>query len=230
MGTIGAPTGLNARVKLALTALLLALALALTVFCAIQTVQAFQRFQQEHQLVVNRDVRAIRPWMTVPYIAHFYHVPESYLDQSLHITGDRTTHLLPLRDLAPRVKRPLDGLIQDIQHAILNYRKHRSYAGASFLAPQKKPAAKEPGRRPQGSLPTSTTGRRPQGSPPTPTSTPASTKTTNGQTSHFVVLVEAGTGLGGEGTLAVAFAPFSPIRSTKKCVGKRARARKETRS
>jgi hypothetical protein len=115
---------LNARVKLVVTAILLCLALALTVFCAVQTVQAFQRFQQEHQLVMSGDVRAIRPWMTVPYIAHFYHVPESYLDQSLHITGDRTAHLLPLRDLASRINRPLNSLIHDIQHAILNYRKH----------------------------------------------------------------------------------------------------------
>jgi len=119
---------LNARLKLVVTAILLCLALALTIFCAVQTVQAFQKFQQEHQLAVTGDVRAIRSWMTVPYIAHFYHVPESYLDQSLHITGDRTAHLLPLRDLASRIKRPLDGLIRDIQHAILNYRKHRNGA------------------------------------------------------------------------------------------------------
>ena len=119
---------MNARLKLVITALLLCLALALTVFCAVQVVQAFQNFQQEHQLVVKGDVRAIRPWMTVPYIARFYHVPESYLDQSLHISSDRTTRRLPLRDLASRINRPLDSLIHDIQRAILNYRKHRSGA------------------------------------------------------------------------------------------------------
>jgi hypothetical protein len=64
--------------------------------------------------------------MTVPYIAHFYHVPESYLDQSLHITDYGAAHRLPLRDLASRINRPLDSLIRDIQHAILNYRQHRS--------------------------------------------------------------------------------------------------------
>ncbi len=150
------------------------------------------------------DVRTIRPWMTVPYIAHFYRVPESYLDQSLHITGDRVAHRLPLRDLASHINRPLDSLIRDIQHAILNYRKHPNGTGV-----------KGPGRRPQGSPPISTS---------------ASTKTTNSQTSRFVVLVEVGVGLGGEGTLAVAFAPFHPIRPTKKCAGKRAGAGEETRS
>lgn len=117
---------MNARLKLVITALLLCLAVGLTVFCAVQTVQAFQRFQQEHQLVITGDVRAIRSWMTVSYIAHFYHVPESYLDQSLHITNDQTIHSLSLRGLASRVKRPLNSLILDIQHAILNYRKHQS--------------------------------------------------------------------------------------------------------
>jgi len=195
---------LNARVKLVVTALLLCLALALTIFCAVQTVQAFQRFQQQRQLVMTRDVRAIRPWMTVPYIAYFYHVPESYLDQSLHITSDSTEHLLPLRDLAPRIKRPLAALIHDIQQAILNYRTHRSGTGVT-----------EPGRRPQGS-------------PPISTSTSASTKNVLGN--RVVVLVEAGVGLSREGTLAVAFAPFRPIRPTKKpSVRKRASVGEETR-
>jgi hypothetical protein len=115
---------LNARLKLAITGLLLCLALGLTIFCAVQTVQAFQSFQQVHRLAATGDVSTIRPWMTVPFIAHYYHVPESYLDQSLHIANDKTIHHLPLRVLATRVKRPLNGLIRDIQHAILNYRKH----------------------------------------------------------------------------------------------------------
>lgn len=122
---------MNARLKLVVTGLLLCLALGLTIFCAVQTVQAFQRLQQENKLAVTGDVSTIRPWMTVPYIAHFYHVPESYLDQSLHITDDRAVHHLPLRELAARIKRPLNSLIRDIQHAILNYRKHQTRVGAS---------------------------------------------------------------------------------------------------
>jgi hypothetical protein len=105
--------------------------LGLTVFFAVQAVQAFQRFQQERKLVVTGDVSTIRSWMTVPYIAHYYRIPESYLDQSLRITSDKTVHRLPLRELADRVKRPVDGLIRDIQHAILNYRNQRSKTGAN---------------------------------------------------------------------------------------------------
>ncbi len=122
---------MNARLKLVGAAIVLCLALGLTVFFAVQAVQAFQRFQQERKLVVTGDVSAIRSWMTVPYIAHYYRIPESYLDQSLRITSDKTVHRLPLRELADRVKRPVDGLIRDIQHAILNYRNQRSKTGAN---------------------------------------------------------------------------------------------------
>ena len=126
---------MNARLKLVSTAILLCLALGLTAFCAVQTVQAFQRFQQDHKLAVTGDVSTIRSWMTVPFIAHFYKVPESYLDQSLHITNDRAVHHLPLRELANRVKRPLDSLIHDIQHAILNYRQPRNGSTPRIIRP-----------------------------------------------------------------------------------------------
>ena len=116
---------MNARLKLVGTGILLCVALGLTIFCAEETIQAFQRFQQDHKLAISGDVSTISPWMTVPYIAHFYNVPESYLDSSLHITNEMSVRHIPLRALADRAKRPVDGLIHDIQRAILNYRKHR---------------------------------------------------------------------------------------------------------
>lgn len=127
---------MNARLKLAGTGILLCMALGLTIFCAVQTVQAVQRFQQVHKLASSGDVSTISSWMTVPFIAHFYHVPESYLDESLHIANEASVRHIPLHELANRVKRPLNALIHDIQRAILNYRKqHRIRAGAPPLAP-----------------------------------------------------------------------------------------------
>jgi len=117
---------LNARLKLIGTGILLCLALGLTVFCAIQTVQAIQRFEQDRKLAISGDVSTISSWMTVPYIARFYHVPESYLDESLHITNGQSVRHDTLRVLADRVKRPVNSLIHDIQQAILNYRNQRS--------------------------------------------------------------------------------------------------------
>lgn len=117
---------MNARLKLAGTSILFCVALGLTIFCAVQTVQAFQRFEQNHNLAVSGDVSTIRSWMTVPFIAHFYNVPESYLEEALHIPSGEPVHHYPLHALADRFKRPLNSLIRDIQHAILNYRKRHA--------------------------------------------------------------------------------------------------------
>jgi len=44
------------------------MALGATIFFAVQTIQAVQRFQKEHALTLAGDVSTIRPWMTIPYI------------------------------------------------------------------------------------------------------------------------------------------------------------------
>jgi hypothetical protein len=112
--------------KLFLTGFLLCIALGGAVFCAIQTVQAFQSFQANRTLALSGDVRTIRPWMTIPYIAHFYHVPESYLDEQLHITDLQSQRRTSLHALALRYNRPIGNVIHDVQQAILSYRKQHA--------------------------------------------------------------------------------------------------------
>ena len=114
---------MNTRLKLFITGFLLCIALGVAVFCAIQTVQAFQRFQQDRKLALSGDVRTIRPWMTLPFIAHVYHVPENYLDQQLHITDPQTVRRASLHTLSLRYNRPEGSFIHDVQQVILNYRK-----------------------------------------------------------------------------------------------------------
>jgi hypothetical protein len=114
---------LSLRVKVILIGVLLLLALATTAFAANATFQAVQRFQQQKALVAAGDVRTIRPWMTIPFIARFYHVPEVYLYRSLHIYDARPPHHATVRALAIRFNRPVDEVIYQIQTAILNYRK-----------------------------------------------------------------------------------------------------------
>jgi len=89
----------------------------------VQTVQAIQRFQHARALTATGDVSTIRPWMTIPYISRVYHVPESYLYESLNITDPQSAHRTSLRSLAIRYNRSLDGLIRDIQTAIKTYHK-----------------------------------------------------------------------------------------------------------
>ena len=88
-----------------------------------QTVQAIQRFQLARALASAGDVSTIRPWMTIPDISRIYHVPESYLYESLNITNPQLAHRASLRSLAVRYNRSLNGLISDIQTAIKSYRK-----------------------------------------------------------------------------------------------------------
>jgi len=114
---------LSSRAKRIGLGLLVCLALGLTLFFAVRTVQAVQHFQQTHQQVVSGDVRSIRPWMTIPYIARVYRVPESYLLQSLRITDPGSVRHVTLTTLAGRLGLTPDALIYKIQAAILTYRQ-----------------------------------------------------------------------------------------------------------
>jgi hypothetical protein len=114
---------LNVRLKLIGTGILLCLALGLTIFCAVQAVQAVQSFQQSRHLAVTGDVRSIRPWMTIPYVSRVYHVPDSYLLQRLHVSDPRSVSHVTLLSLAERFHRTPDALIHEVQTAIQTYRK-----------------------------------------------------------------------------------------------------------
>jgi hypothetical protein len=89
----------------------------------VQTVQAIQRFQEARSLSAEGDVSTIQPWMTIHYVSHAYYVPESYLDEQLKIKDPNSIRHVPLRSLAVRYNRSIDGLIRDIQTAIKTYRK-----------------------------------------------------------------------------------------------------------
>ncbi|GAC1405762.1 MAG: hypothetical protein NVSMB49_25190 [Ktedonobacteraceae bacterium] len=105
---------------------LLCIALAVAVFTAFSTVRAVQSLQQQHTLAKAGDVHTIRPWMTIPYISHTYHVPESYLYQSLHISEYSPPRHTPLHALAARYRRPIPEVVDEVQSAILTYRKQHS--------------------------------------------------------------------------------------------------------
>lgn len=115
------------RSRLFVTSILLCLALGATIFCAFQTIQAIQRFQLAHSLAYQGDVNAIQPWMTIHYISHVYAVPEGYLVGALNVTDTRPNVRFPLRTLAMRYNRSVDGIIRDLQIAIKTYRKQNSH-------------------------------------------------------------------------------------------------------
>ncbi len=114
---------LNKSRKIALLGLLLALALGLLAFTAIQTVQQIRSFQQHSRAVRAGDVHTVRPWMTVHTVSHIYHVPENYLYQELDIHDAASMHRSTLDTIAKTKHKPVNNVIQTVQHAILTYRQ-----------------------------------------------------------------------------------------------------------
>lgn len=110
------------RVKLIGLGMLLCIALALTVFCGIQIVRAVGGLQTTRTQASSGDVRTVRPWMTLHYISRVYHVPESFLLQSLNITDPSSARRTTLSTLAARLGVSPATLIQETQTAILDYR------------------------------------------------------------------------------------------------------------
>ncbi|MEO8973835.1 MAG: hypothetical protein ABI406_19790 [Ktedonobacteraceae bacterium] len=112
---------MTVRVKFVLLGVLLLLAVGVTIIATVATIQAFQGLQQQNSLVHAGDVRSVSDWMTIPYIARTYHVPEDYLYQWLHITDRQKPVHATLRLLAAHYHRTVNNMIQSVQAAIKEY-------------------------------------------------------------------------------------------------------------
>jgi hypothetical protein len=112
------------------------MALGLTLAAGVQLALAIGQFQQAQRQAQAGDVHAIQPWMTIPYIANTYKVPESYLLQRLHISSEQSVRHTTLTTLAARQHIATSALIREIQTAILSYRQeHPTPTPQSALPP-----------------------------------------------------------------------------------------------
>lgn len=114
----------SGRKKIVIAGALLLLAVGITGFFAVETIQNLRDFQRQNALAVAGDVHAIQPWMTIPYISHVYSVPESYLYGTLNLDPTVPHRHITLHALSIRYNRPVDELIRKIQLAIQTYRRH----------------------------------------------------------------------------------------------------------
>jgi hypothetical protein len=76
------------RTRLLLTVGVIALGLAIAAFFGIRTITSARQLRYIHQQGLDRgiaSVDAIRPWMTVRFIAVAYAVPEEYISSALEI-------------------------------------------------------------------------------------------------------------------------------------------------
>lgn len=119
------------RVQIGLLSILLLLMLFCTVFAAIDAVQSVHDFQQQYNDVRAENVRAVRPWMTIPVVSHMYHVPEDELCRTLSIAKADPLRRATLYEIADRKRRPVDQIVHTLQHAIQIYRHTHPHANKS---------------------------------------------------------------------------------------------------
>ncbi len=84
------------------------LCLAVAVVFAVRAIHVASRLHEE---------QPIRPWMTVPYVAHSYRVPSADLYQALGLPS-RPRDRRPLADIAREEHRPVDQLRAELYAAI----------------------------------------------------------------------------------------------------------------
>jgi hypothetical protein len=134
---------LRQRTSLILTGVLLVITLGGGILAAHAAVGALRSFQRESVLTKEGDVQTISSWMTIPYIARVYGVPERYLYQSLQVPEKHPLPHSTLHALASYNRRPVDSIIHNVQSAIINYR--RAHPGAR--PNQKRGKSPVPGRK-----------------------------------------------------------------------------------
>jgi hypothetical protein len=85
-----------------LAVVLVVLGLAITAYFGLRAVRSFRQLQYIHEQGLDRgvaSVEAVRPWMTIRFIAVAYAVPEEYLYSTLEIPFERRNADQPLGEL-----------------------------------------------------------------------------------------------------------------------------------
>ncbi len=91
MNSQSLPKTMNPRVRLLLTIALIVVGLAIIGVFGVRSVRSFNQLQYARQQGLDNgtaSVDAIRPWMTIRFIAVAYAVPEEYLYSALNIPFD----------------------------------------------------------------------------------------------------------------------------------------------
>lgn len=95
----------------------IALGILFTIFFGMRAFRAFKKFDGHGPPPhgkpgkVETDVELIRNWMTVPFIAELYHVPEPALFDALKIPPTKEDHEKSLRDLNREYYPDTDGFV-----------------------------------------------------------------------------------------------------------------------
>lgn len=85
---------------------------------------------------LHRD-EAIRPWMTVPYVAHSYHVPPHVLYEALRVPPQPHDRR-PIKEIAREQNTSTEKLITTLQEAITREREQHP-SGSQPPSPGRSP-------------------------------------------------------------------------------------------
>jgi hypothetical protein len=110
------------RVGLALTVALIILGLGMVLFFGLRAHRDYRRLHERGLSPGVTDVEAIRGWMTLPYIAHAYGVPQARLFDELGLP-QAGNERLSIRQLAEKYHRDPAQVREEVQQAILDYRQ-----------------------------------------------------------------------------------------------------------
>jgi hypothetical protein len=138
------PHARGPRRSVLLAVILIALGLALTAFFGVRAMTSFQRIQYIREQGLDRgtaSVGAIKPWMTIRFVAVAYAVPEEYLYSSLVIPFERRNADRPLgqlnRDykLGTSANGDYPAIIDSTKAAIIAYRANPVVTGLRDVRP-----------------------------------------------------------------------------------------------
>lgn len=100
------------------TIALVVVGLGLVGFFGLRAYRAYTRFQPNAPANGLHDVEAIRGWMTLPYIARAYGVPEDSLFAALALPKAENVHL-SVKQLVAKYDRDPQATRQTLQHVLL---------------------------------------------------------------------------------------------------------------
>jgi hypothetical protein len=101
-----------------LTIALVVVGVGLVGFFGLRAFRAYTRLQPDAPATGLRDVEAIRGWMTLPYIARAYGVPEDALFAALALPKTGNTRL-SIKQLVAKYHRDPQATRQTIQQVLL---------------------------------------------------------------------------------------------------------------
>lgn len=115
---------LPSRRARAITAALLLFGVLLTLWFGMRTLRSFRHVRERGfrpPPMATADVTTLRGWMTIPYVAVAYGVPEEFLFRALDIPAE-TNRNASIVDLNRRYRTGLEGqVLRELQEAIQRF-------------------------------------------------------------------------------------------------------------